>query len=289
MACDLHIHSDASDGGFTPVQVVEHASHIGLSCISLTDHDTFDGIDEAARRARELSLPFIPGIEMTAVLEQNEIHILGYFADCSEEKICKALVRGRSNTVKRLTYITEKLTRLGYPVDIAEVEEISGRGSLGRPHLALIMLRKGYVKTTQEAFERYIGSEGPAYVPPIAISPREVYQLIRGAGGIPAIAHPGLPGRADMMGDNEIAVHREWGAEAIEVFHPRHDDYMTGLYLKLARKFNMAVVGGSDCHGPYYPHILMDRKKVPDWVAEKFISYHESQRGSVSRVPSRQG
>ncbi len=275
MACDLHLHSTASDGGFTPKQVVEHAFEIALSAIALTDHDTVEGIPEAQTRALELGLPFIPGIEMTSVDRNNEIHILGYFLNPEDEKLKETLQTSKHLTLKRLTSITKLLTELGYPLTMEEVREMGKGESLGRPHIAQAMVRRGYVENTQEAFERFIGSYGPAYAQPSGILPQEAYQLILHAGGIPAIAHPGQGGRADMMQDNDIATHREWGALAIEVFHPRHDQYMMNYYLKLAQKFGMGIVGGSDCHGSYYPIVLMDRKAVPDWVAEKFFEFHE--------------
>ncbi|HOE63465.1 MAG TPA: PHP domain-containing protein [Candidatus Sumerlaeota bacterium] len=278
MACDLHLHSTASDGGFTPSQVVEYASQIGLTCISLTDHDTFYGIPEAQKKADELGMPFIPGIEMTSVYEDVEIHILGYFLDCEEPSIKEALIRGKETTSRRLTAIAEKLTALGYPLTMDEVRSYAGQGSMGRPHLARAMLERGYVESIHEAFERFIGSDGVAYVPPLGNTPEEVYKLIRQAGGISAIAHPGLVGRADMMQENEILTHREWGAMAIEAFHPRHDDYVSSFYCNLAQKYRMGIVGGSDCHGSYYPKIMMNRKAVPDWVAEKFRIFSEKHK-----------
>jgi len=277
MACDLHIHSTASDGGFTPSQVVEHAAKIGLTCISLTDHDTLHGIAEAQEKAEEIGIPFIPGIEMTTVMEKNEIHILGYFMH-NNSNLTEVMKNSKEMTISRLGKIVDLLEELGLPLCLEEVLEIAGEGSLGRPHLAQAMVRHGYVKNTQEAFERYIGSYGPAYVPPEGILPEKAYRLISEAGGISAIAHPGQPGRADMMKDNEIQTHKELGAMAIEVFHPRHDDYMVNYYMKLAGKLGMGIVGGSDCHGTYFPKILMDRKIVPDWVAEKFYAFYEKNR-----------
>jgi hypothetical protein len=275
MACDLHLHSTASDGGFTPTQVVEHAFEIGLTTIALTDHDTVEGVREAQTRAQELGLRFIPGIEMTSVDRNNEIHILGYFLNSEDQKLKEALKTSKYLTLKRLASITNLLTDLGYPLTMEEVRKMGSGESLGRPHVAQAMVRHGYVNNTQEAFERFIGSYGPAYAPPSGILPQEAYQLIMEAGGIPAIAHPGQGGRADMMQDNDIAMHKEWGALAIEVFHPRHDQFMINYYLKLAQKFGMGIVGGSDCHGSYYPIVLMDRKTVPDWVAEKFFEFYE--------------
>ena len=278
MACDLHIHSTASDGGFDPVEMVEHASSIGLTCISLTDHDTMTGVSEARKRAEELDLPFISGIEITCVQDEQEIHLLGYFLDPGHPLILKHQKEARQFTIGRLTEIVEKLRRIGKMIEIERVIEIAGEGSLGRPHVARALVEGGYAATFQDAFDRYIGSEGPAFAPPKGKHPGEIYQLIEEAGGISSIAHPGLLGRAEMMDDNYIMEHREWGAKAIEVFHPRHDDYMVSYYMNLAHKFNMGITGGSDCHGPFYSDILMDRKFVPNWVAEKLEKLYRLQR-----------
>jgi len=276
MACDLHIHSNVSDGGFTPTEVVNHASEIGLTCIALTDHDTFLGVEDACLHARKIGLSFIPGIEMTSVIDSNEIHILGYFVDAHNAALNTALLKSRQYSLARLKSITDRLTELGYPVTMQEVLVVAGKGSIGRPHIAKVMVQHGYVESIHDAFERFIGSYGLAYIPPQGMPPEYIYQLLRDAGGVPAIAHPGLPGRADMMREEEIATHVEWGALAIEVFHPRHDDYMVSYYMKVAQKFNLGIVGGSDCHGPFYPKILMDRKLVPDWVAEKFKVFYRN-------------
>jgi predicted metal-dependent phosphoesterase TrpH len=276
MAVDLHLHSTASDGGFTPREVVDHAHQIGLRCISLTDHDTVEGIEEAQSRAQELAIPFIPGIEMTARDGTKEVHILGYFIDHRNERLLRALAETLERIVGRIEKMLAKLTRLGYPVTMDEVKEIAGVGTMGRPHIARVMVRRGYIRRHQEAFDRFLGENCPAYVGiEDAITPREAYELLLGAGAIPSLAHPGFLGRADMMGELEICNHIEWGAQALEIYHSRHDGYMVDYYKRVARKYSLAVTGGSDCHGNFYPTILMDRLFVPDWVAEKLILFHE--------------
>jgi predicted metal-dependent phosphoesterase TrpH len=276
MAIDLHLHSSASDGGFTPRVVVEHAHELGLRCIALTDHDTVEGIDEASARAEELNIPFIRGIELTAQDGKQEVHILGYFIDHHNERLLQHLHGTLERIVGRVEKIVAKLNHIGYPVTMEEVKEIAGKGTMGRPHIARAMQRRGYIRTHQEAFNRFLGENCPAFVEVNdAIPPPEAYELILEAGGIPSIAHPGFLGRADMMGEIEVCNHIEWGAMAIEIYHPRHDNYMVDYYKRLARKYSLAVTGGSDCHGNFYQYILMDRKFVPDWVAEKFLAFHE--------------
>jgi predicted metal-dependent phosphoesterase TrpH len=277
MAVDLHLHSTASDGGFAPREVVEHAHEIGLHCISLTDHDTVVGMDEAKARADQLGISFIPGIEMTARDGAKEVHILGYFIDHRDERLLRALSETLARIVGRLEKMLAKLTSLGFPVTMEEVREVAGHGTMGRPHIARVMLRRGYIRDHQEAFNRFLGENCPAYVGiEDAISPREAYELILGAGGVPSLAHPGLHGRADMMGEIEISNHIEWGAMAIEIYHSRHDNFMVEYYKRLARKYALAVTGGSDCHGHFYPTVLMDRRFVPDWVADKLFLFYEN-------------
>jgi predicted metal-dependent phosphoesterase TrpH len=281
VAVDLHLHSSASDGGFTPSQVVEHAVRIGLRCIALTDHDTVSGIAEAEQRAKELSILFIPGVELTVTHEGQEIHILGYFIDPSSPGLLACIEEVRGRVFERMSRIVKRISRLGYPLEMEEVVNIAGSGSMGRPHIARAMVEKGYVQSNQEAFDRFIGSSGPAYVEVTAMAPQEGYKIILEAGGIPAIAHPGYLGRADMMLEPELFAHREWGAMAIEVYHTRHDRYMRTYYTKMARKLEMAITGGSDCHGTFYQHVLMGRCNVPDWVADELFAL---RRQTISRM-----
>lgn len=282
MAIDLHLHSNVSDGTFSPTQVVEYAHSIGLKCISLTDHDSVDGIPEAQQRARELDLPFIPGIEMTTLHRGNEIHVLGYFINHECPRLASTLKAIHERIERRIKAILEKLVALDYQVTFDEVKEASGRGTLGRPHIARVMFNKGYIQNHQEAFDNFIGEGKPAYVEvEDALSPEQAYHIITECGGIASIAHPGYLGRTKMLHDDDIFNHRIWGARAVEVFHTKHDTYMVNYYLSLARKYDLAVTGGSDCHGNFYPTILMERKMVPDWVAEKFIEYCQKIKGDL--------
>lgn len=282
MAVDLHIHSTASDGGFSPRQVVEHAQAIGLKCIALTDHDAVSGIEEAQKRAAELELPFIPGIEMTALDRGEEVHLLGYFINPRCEQLLQTIKEVHQRIELRVKRILGKLRKLGIEVSLEEVKKVAGGGTLGRPHIARVMVSKGYTRTHQEAFDKYIGEGQAAYVEiDDAMSPEEAYRLISECGGVSSIAHPGYLGRAKMLEDDDIFNHRIWGAQAIEVFHPKHDNSMINFYINLAKKYDMAITGGSDCHGNFYPVILMDRKSVPDWVGEKFLAFCRKAKGKL--------
>lgn len=276
MAVDLHIHSTASDGTFTPSQVVDYAQKLGLKCIALTDHDSVAGVDEAQKRAKELGLPFITGIELTVLDRGNEVHILGYFIDINCLELLEAIKETHKRIYRRIQQIVAKLNQLGFNLTVEEVEQVANGATLGRPHIARLMVKKGYITNYQEAFRRYIGEGCPAYVGiEDALKPKDAYDLIYTANGLPAIAHPGYQGRANMMIDDDIFNHKIWGAQAIEVYHSRHDSFMVDFYMRLARRYSMAITGGSDCHGNFFPQILMERCFVPDWVAEKLIAFRE--------------
>ncbi len=282
MAVDFHLHSTVSDGGFTPEEVVEHAHSIGLKFIALTDHDSVEGIEPAARRARELGIPFIPGIELTTLVRDEEIHVLGYFIDHTYPPLLDELNKIHERIVERMKEMLRRLERMGIDISFDEIQEVAQCGSMGRPHIARVMKKKGYIRRHQEAFDKYLGNGKEAFVEvDDALTPEEAYHLISAAGGIPVIAHPGYRGKARMMRDDEIFNHRVWGARGIEVFHTRHDSSMIDYYLDTAKRHDLAVTGGTDCHGNFYPVILMDRKNVPDWVGERFLAYYKKHYGDI--------
>lgn len=275
MAIDLHTHSSASDGGFTPLKVVEYAKKIGLNCLSLTDHDTVQGLEEAQQRAAQIGMSFIPGIEFTTIWNDKELHTLGYFIDFKNPEVLSILSDAQKKIMERINLMIKKLNNIGYNITMEEVLKMANGASLGRPHIARTMVAKGYASSNQEVFDLYIGTRAPAYVQSNGMTTEESYNLIHKAGGITSLAHPGFLGRSEMMTEDDILIHKEIGLDAVEAFHSKHDNYMINYYLKIAKKFNMQITGGSDCHGSYYAKILMDRKFVPDWVAEKLFLYKQ--------------
>lgn len=275
MAVDLHIHSIYSDGTFTPTKICETAKKLGLTCISITDHDNVSGVAEGVKAAEEIGLKLIPGIELTSIENGKELHILGYFIDYNNKKLREHLDDGLARNRERIKEMIKKLNQIGFEISNDEVISLAHGGNPGRPHIARVLVAHKYVETTQAAFDKYIGSNCPCYVEMEGKSNRDCYEMILEAGGIPSIAHPGYLGRAEMMNENEIMQHRDMGALAIEVFHTKHDNYMVNAYLKMAKQFEMGITGGSDCHGDFYSKLLMEKCQVPDWVGENLIKFRE--------------
>ncbi|MGQ9920546.1 MAG: PHP domain-containing protein [Desulfobacca sp.] len=255
---DLHVHSTASDGSLTPRQVVAAAKAQGLRALALTDHDTIDGLAEALAAGRELGVEVIPGIEISAHHEPGSMHILGYFLDHRSPQLNEQLCILKQARADRNPQIIAKLQKLGLAITLTEVQEASGGGQVGRPHIAQVLVHKGYVATFQEAFERYIGNHGPAYVSKFRFPPREAIALIRAAGGVAALAHPftleySSAGQLRQL----LAQLVTWGLAAIEVYYPEHTPERQELYRALAREFGLLMTGGSDYHGAIKPDIKL--------------------------------
>ena len=244
---DLHLHTTASDGRLTPTELVGRAAASGVRVLAVTDHDTTDGIDEAAVAASRRALVFVPGIEITAVERGRDVHMLGYFFDPLEENLVQLLVRQRATRVRRIGDIAARLEQLGLPVDVQPLLEkarAQNNKSIGRPALARAMIAAGYVATISEAFDTWLGQGRPAFVERAGPSPEDVIATLHRAGGIASLAHPG---RTRI--DERLASLRDNGLDAIEVYHSDHDDSMIQAYLDLARHLNLLITGGSDFHG----------------------------------------
>jgi len=243
---DLHVHTTASDGILTPRQVMDKASEIGLIGIAITDHDTVEGLDPALRYKREkgLSIDFIPGIEMNTEAYGEEIHILGYFIDYNDRCLRQRLLGIKEFRYVRAKKIIDKLTAMGIRIDFNEVETAAQGDLIGRPHIAQVLEEKGYVFSIKEAFARYIGKGRPAYVPRYKFLPEEAVRLIKKAGGVPVLAHPGLL-KDQRIIEKIICL----GIEGIEVYYPEHSKLQINEYIKLSRARNLLITGGSDFHG----------------------------------------
>jgi 3',5'-nucleoside bisphosphate phosphatase len=244
VAADLHIHTSASDGLLAPQEIVTKASHQGLIAISITDHDTVDGLREGMQAAGNVSLEFIPGIEISTELHDTEIHILGYYIDSTHHGLTQLLEKLQESRARRAEKMVEKLTGLGKKIDIDSVLRIAGRAAPGRPHIARALVEKGYVKSIRQAFTELIGYRGPAYVERFKLSPYEAIKLINEAGGIAAWAHPGLTTDAGFLKGLLQA-----GLQGIEVYHPEHSWAQTAHFHSLALELGLIITGGSDYHG----------------------------------------
>lgn len=245
MPADLHIHTTASDGRFSPEEVIIKAAECGLSFIAITDHDTVDGLINLKNCSLNNNLVVIPGIEFSIDLPDHEVHVLGYYIDPFDARLQKQLLSITEDRRQRIVKIITKLNELGYNITNEEILESSRKvSSIGRPYVAKVLVEKGYFQTVAEVFERLLYKNGPAYVPHYKLKPEQAIALIKGAGGIPILAHPGL------IGDDSIVMKMiEYGVCGLEVYHPKHNQEQTNKYLQLAGRYNLMVSGGSDFHG----------------------------------------
>lgn len=244
MRVDLHVHTNASDGQYTPSEVVALARAFDL--IAITDHDTTDGVAEARAAAAHHGAPLIlPGIEISTAEDRGDVHMLGYFVRVDDAGFQDALRGFREARFRRGQMMVEKLARLGVHLEWARVEQIAA-GAVGRPHIARAMCEAGYVESVREAFNRYIGNDGPAYVARKRLTPEESVDLIHRAGGVAVFAHPALAaGWRDLLKGLVAA-----GLDGVEVNHPSNDE-RTRLELRaLAAQHSLIMTGGSDFHGP---------------------------------------
>ena len=240
---DLHAHTLFSDGLLTPEAVVARALERSLAALAITDHDSVEGL-ERARAAAGSALELVPGIEVSSSLDGTELHLLGYYLDPEDGALLEALARFREERLGRALAMAERLRELGAPVDFDEVIELAGPGVVGRPHVAEALLRAGHVETVDEAFRRYIGAHGAAFVQRPVFQPHRAIALIHAAGGVSVLAHPGatLP---DLVIEQLAAA----GLRGIEVWHPQHGAVAVRRFHALARRLGLLETGGSDFHG----------------------------------------
>ena len=270
---DLHTHTHFSDGSYSPTELVESANQLGIDILSITDHDTTDGLTEAMAAAINLPLELIPGIELSAQFHNREMHILGYFIDLTDPQFQARLEALRSTRCVRISNILDRLQTLGIDVSLAEVEAASGTGTIGRPHIAQVLIAKDYVKNMKEAFEQFLGSRGKTYVQREVPDAQEIIRWITDAGGIPVLAHPYWEGFNKE--DSAKACHTlvEQGLQGLEVFYGTFSARHISFNLGLARRFDILMTGGSDFHGDLKPDIALGKGRgslhVPTKVVEK--------------------
>jgi predicted metal-dependent phosphoesterase TrpH len=245
-AVDLHSHTTASDGTLTPAALVREAARRGVRVLAVTDHDSTEGLAEAMAEALvHPPLQIVPGIEINCDVEGAEIHILGYGMDYEAAWFREFCARQREERRARVHRMADRLRALGMPIDADEVFAIVQEGSAGRPHVAQVMVARGYVKTVREAFDKYLGSGKPAHVPRVKLTPADAVRLIRRAGGAPVLAHPGLADRDELIPDLIAA-----GLMGIESYYPEHSAAQTAGYVQTCRDHGLVPTGGSDFHGP---------------------------------------
>ena len=243
---DLHLHTNASDGRLTPSELVRLAAGKGLRQISVSDHDTTEGLEEAFQAAGQLpNLRVIPGIELSTDVPGDEVHVLGYFVQYQDDEFQQTLERFRRGRVDRAREMVERLAALGVSLDWERVQEIAGDGSVGRPHIALAMVERGYCKEPKDAFPEYLGRNGLAYVERAKLTPQEAIEMLLKIGGVPVLAHPAYLSELD----NRLPELAAAGLMGMEVYYSNFSpDTIKGLQ-DLAARYDLIPTGGSDYHG----------------------------------------
>ncbi len=258
---DLHLHTIYSDGSLIPAEVVALAHQVGVTAMAITDHDIVDGIPHAMEAATRLGIEVIPGVELSSRLNGQELHILGYFFDWQDPTFQDHLTQQRLSRHARNPQAIERLNKLGLELSEDEVKAKAGSDSIGRPHIAQVLVDKGYVRNIQEAFDRYLGEGAVAYVPRTLSDTREVISWIRNARGVPVLAHPTWT-RCTGEPLYRLCAHlKEAGLLGLEVFYSTHNRKQTSQYLELAKQLDLLVTGGSDFHGAANPAIQVGRGK----------------------------
>jgi predicted metal-dependent phosphoesterase TrpH len=242
---DLHSHSRASDGEYSPAEVALRAQVAGLSVWALCDHDTVAGLAEAAEAAGRLGLRLVPGIELSAFVDRKEVHVLGHFVDPEHATLRAFEDRLAEHRRWRMGEIVKRLDALHVHVRADDIEKFSGGKTLGRPHVARAILERGYVATVREAFDRFLADGMPAFVPRLRLEVAEAVTLVRGAGGTATIAHPAV----SRLDRREVARARDAGVVGLEVHHVDHDPGTRERLLRLAEELGMVPTAGSDFHG----------------------------------------
>jgi len=267
---DLHIHTTASDGRFSPAEIVRKSAELGLSVIAISDHDTVNGIAEALAAAEAYpQLTVIPAVEINTDIPQGEAHILGYFIDFTDRELNTALEYLRDSRLRRAEKMIAKLDKLGVHIKWERVQEIAGDGTVGRPHLAQALLEKGYITSNQEAFTRYIGKDGPAYVEREKITPTGAVELILHANGLPVLAHPFTIDDPETM----IIELKRAGLVGIETYYKDYDTSQIAELVRLAGKYNLITTGGTDYHGiDETREVVIGGCDVPVESAEQLIA-----------------
>jgi len=244
--CDLHVHTRASDGALTPEEVVKRAQEAGLEAGAGTDHDTTAGLEEALEAGRRLGVLVVPGIEISTEWQEEEVHLLGYWLDYRQSWLQERLAKRREGRLRRAQKIVQRLGELGLEISWQRVLDLAGRAAVGRPHIALALVEKGYATSLEEAFRRYLNRGAPGYVPRTPLSPAEAVAIVRRAGGAPVLAHPGLLKKREVL--PELL---QLDLAGIEVYYPGHDAATTAWLEKVAEERRLIGTGGSDFHG--YP------------------------------------
>ena len=255
---DLHAHTTASDGSLSPTELVQRAAGIGLAALAVTDHDTLGGLAEARAAAGEAGIELVPGVELSVEDDGGRFHLLGYGFDPDDAALGEKLVTLRAARADRNERMAAKMSELGLPLTMDDVRAEAGEDAdvIARPHFAQALIKKGVVRSVAEAFDTYLSSGKPLYLPKEVLTPREAIALIHAAGGVAVMAHPGLvPLSASALADRIASLHTDAGLDGLEAYYSQHGPADTDRFLTLARRHGLIVTGGSDFHGTPKPHV----------------------------------
>jgi len=272
---DLHLHTTCSDGTITPQHLVAECARLGMRVVAITDHDITDAVRLALPLARQAGLTLVPAVEINTDYGASEVHILGYWIELDHAGLQAELARIRDARLERNRQIIARLAQVGCHISEQRVRAIAGHGSLGRPHLAAAIVEAGCARDLPEAFDRFIGRRGVAYVERYRITPQEAVCHVLAAGGLPVLAHPGNIGR-----DELVAELVPVGLAGIEAYHSDHSSADAARYVALAQRLGLLVTGGTDSHGPAGPGplVAIGGVPVPDWVGEAMLAARPHDR-----------
>lgn len=266
---DLHLHTTASDGTFTPSELVRYSKLIKLSAIAITDHDSVGGIQEGLQAAKKERIELVSGIELSTEIDDFSVHIVGLFVDHTNKKLLQLTEEIQNAREKRAKQIVKKINSLntGPKISFKEVKD-SAEGLIGRPHIAELLIKKGYVKNMEEAFSKYLKRGAPCYVQRFKLTPQKGIKFLNKIGAITILAHPGLlPERIDFEKFIEDLV--ESGLDGIEVFYPTHSYKQKENLKKIAERKQLLISGGSDCHGLLNNGPFVGSQRIPYSILEK--------------------
>jgi hypothetical protein len=281
MFADLHLHSIFSDGTYSPEELAMCGKRLGLVALALTDHDTVEGCAPMATACKAAGIGFIMGTELTAGHAGNEIHFLGYFVDTANKRLLEEVAKFQAVRQNRIREMVALLNKLDISLEAEKVFQLANCRSPGRPHVARALVNGGYCRSFDEAFERFLKKNRPAWVPKFEMPAEHAIELIHGAGGLAVMAHPGLNRTDDIIPDLVEA-----GLDGLECFHSKHSTAMMENYVKLAERHNLLITGGSDCHGDSKGKPLIGTVKLPfEYVRKLFAAKKSVSEKRVSPAP----
>jgi len=275
---DLHLHTYFSDGTYSPEELVAQAQRQDLQALALTDHDTVEGCAPTAAACDRLGIEFIAGTELTAEQDGHEIHILGYGIDLENPRFLTEIGKFQAVRQNRIREMVQRLNQLNVPLQAEKVFALANCRAPGRPHVARALVQAGLVGSLDEAFERFLKKNRPAWVPKFKMSAREATQLIHESGGVAVMAHPGLN-----RSDEGIPIMVEGGLDGIECFHTKHSAAISEHYLQMAARYQLLVTGGSDCHGLSKGRPLIGSVRLAYEHVEKLKARAAERRAATAR------